>query len=256
MHLIDTHAHLYLSSFKNDIDKVIERAINNGIIKMFLPNIDSGTIKSMNKIAADYKEYCYPMIGLHPTSVKEDFEKELKIIENELVSGEYIAVGETGIDLYRDKTYINEQIIAFERQIRFAREFNLPLVIHARDSFDELFTTLKKYRNSGLKGVFHAFTGTVDQADYIINELNFKLGIGGIVTFKNSGLEKIVKEIDLENIVLETDSPFLAPVPYRGKRNESSYLIFIAEKISQIKNINLVKVAEITTQNAHSIFGK
>ena len=256
MNLIDTHTHLYLSSFKNDIDKVIERAINNGITKMFLPNIDSATIKSMNKIAADYKDYCFPMIGLHPTSVNKDFEKELRIIENELVSGKYIAVGETGIDLYRDKTYINEQIIAFERQIGFAIEFNLPVVIHARDSFSELFATLKKYTNSSLKGVFHSFTGTVDQAKYIINELNFKLGIGGIVTFKNSGLDKIVKEINLKDIVLETDSPFLAPVPKRGKRNESSYLIFVAEKISQIKNINLTKVAEITTQNAHIIFGK
>jgi len=256
MNLTDTHAHLYLSSFKNDIDKVIQRAINNGITKMFLPNIDSGTIKPMNKIAADYKNYCFPMIGLHPTSVNEDFEKELGIIESELVSGKYIAVGETGIDLYRDKTYINEQIIAFEKHIRFAREFNLPLVIHARDSFNELFTTLKKYRGSGLTGVFHAFTGTVDQANYIINELNFKLGIGGIVTFKNSGLEKIVKEIDLENIVLETDAPFLAPVPKRGRRNESSYLIFITEKISKIKNVKQTKVAEITTQNAHIIFGK
>jgi TatD DNase family protein len=256
MHLTDTHTHLYLSSFKNDIDKVIERAINNGVTKMFLPNIDSGTIKSMNKVAADYKDYCFPMIGLHPTSVNEDFEKELGIIENELHSGKYIAVGETGIDLYRDKTYENEQIIAFEKQISFAREFNLPIVIHARDSFNELFTILKKYRNSGLKGVFHAFTGTVDQANYIINELNFKLGIGGIVTFKNSELEKTVKVIDLENIVLETDAPFLAPVPRRGRRNESSYLIFIAEKISQIKNITLAKLAEITTQNAHIIFGK
>jgi len=256
MHLIDTHTHLYLPNFSNDIDKVIERAVNTGITKMFLPNIDSGTIKSMNKIAADYKDYCFPMIGLHPTSVNEDFKKELRIIENELVSGKYIAVGETGIDLYRDKTYIKEQIIAFEKQIGFAREFNLPVVIHARESFNELFATLKKYRNSGLKGVFHAFTGTVDQANYIINELNFKLGIGGIVTFKNSGLDNIVKEIDLEDIVLETDSPFLAPVPKRGKRNESSYLIFIAEKISQIKNVNQAKVAEITTQNAHTIFGK
>jgi TatD DNase family protein len=256
MHLTDTHAHLYLSSFRNDIDKVIERAINNGITKMFLPNIDSGTIESMNKVAADYKDYCFPMIGLHPTSVNEDFEKELGIIENELLSGKYIAVGETGIDLYRDKTYKNEQIIAFEKQIRFAREFNLPIVVHARDSFSELFTTLKKYGNSGLRGVFHAFTGTIDQANYIINELNFKLGIGGIVTFKNSGLEKTVKEIALENIVLETDAPFLAPVPRRGRRNESSYLIFIAEKISQIKNVTLANVAEITTQNAHIIFGK
>ena len=256
MHLTDTHTHLYLSGFKNDIDKVIARAVNNGITKMFLPNIDSDTIKSMNKIAADYGAYCFPMIGLHPTSVNEDFEKELRIIENEVSSGKYIAVGETGIDLYHDKTYLKEQIMAFEKQIGFALEFKLPIVIHARDSFNELFTTLKKYKNSGLRGVFHAFTGTVSQADYIINELNFKLGIGGIVTFKNSGLDKIVKEIDLRNIVLETDSPFLAPVPRRGKRNESSYLVFIAEKVSQIKNISQVKVAEITTHNAYSIFGK
>ncbi|UCH14175.1 MAG: TatD family hydrolase [Bacteroidales bacterium] len=256
MHLIDTHTHLYLSSFKNDIDKVIARAVDNGVTKMFLPNIDSGTINSMNKIADDYTEYCFPMIGLHPTSVNGDFEKELRIIESEVSSGKYIAVGETGIDLYHDKTYLKEQLKAFERQIRFALEFNLPVIIHARDSFNELFETLKKYKNSGLKGVFHAFTGTVSQADYIINELNFMLGIGGIVTFKNSGLDRVVKEIDLSHIVLETDSPFLAPVPRRGKRNESSYLVFIAEKISQIMNINQDEVAEITTNNAYSIFGK
>ena len=256
MHLTDTHTHLYLSSFKNDIDKVITRAANNGAIKMFLPNIDSDTIKSMNKIAADHGDYCFPMIGLHPTSVNGDFKKELIIVENEVASGNYIAVGETGIDLYHDKTYLKEQIMAFEKQIGFALEFKLPIVIHARDSINELFATLKKYKNSGLKGVFHAFTGTVSQADYIINELNFKLGIGGIVTFKNSGLDKVVKEIDLKHIVLETDSPFLTPVPRRGKRNESSYLVFIAEKVSQIKNINQVKVAEITTYNAYSIFGK
>jgi TatD DNase family protein len=256
MNLTDTHTHLYLSAFNNDIDKVIGRAVNNGITKMYLPNIDSGTLESMNKVASDFKDYCFPMIGLHPTSVKEDFEKELGIIENELGRGRYIAVGETGIDLYRDKTFVKEQIIAFERQVNFAREYNLPVVIHARNSFSELFTVLKEYRNSGLKGVFHAFTGTLEQADYIINELNFKLGIGGIVTFKNSGLDKVVKEINIENIVLETDSPFLAPVPKRGRRNESSYLIYIAEKISQIKNINQTEVAEITTQNAHIIFGK
>ena len=256
MHLTDTHTHLYLSSFKNDIDKVIARAVNNGIIKMFLPNIDSNTIKPMNKIVADYEGYCFPMIGLHPTSVNGDFEKELIIIENEVASGNYIAVGETGIDLYHDKTYLKEQIMAFEKQIGFALEFKLPIVIHARDSYNELFVTLKKYKNSGLKGVFHAFTGTVSQADYIINELNFKLGIGGIVTFKNSGLDKVVKEIDLRHIVLETDSPFLAPVPRRGKRNESSYLVFIAEKVSQIKNMNQVEVAEITRHNAYGIFGK
>ena len=256
MHLTDTHTHLYLSSFKNDIDKVIARAVNNGIIKMFLPNIDSNTIKPMNKIVADYEGYCFPMIGLHPTSVNGDFEKELIIIENEVASGNYIAVGETGIDLYHDKTYLKEQIMAFEKQIGCALEFKLPIVIHARDSYNELFVTLKKYKNSGLKGVFHAFTGTVSQADYIINELNFKLGIGGIVTFKNSGLDKVVKEIDLRHIVLETDSPFLAPVPRRGKRNESSYLVFIAEKVSQIKNMNQVEVAEITRHNAYGIFGK
>ncbi len=256
MNLTDTHTHLYLSAFRNDIEKVIERAVDNGVTKMFLPNIDSGTIKSMNKIVADNRDYCLQMIGLHPTSVKEDFEKELIIIENELVSGRYVAVGETGIDLYRDKTHLKEQIIAFERHIGYALEFNLPIVIHARDSFSELFEILEKYRNSGLRGIFHAFTGNMEQAEHITGELNFKLGIGGIVTFKNSGLDMIIREIDLEHIVLETDSPFLAPVPHRGRRNESSYLIYIAEKISQIKNINLIKVAEITTQNADFIFGR
>ena len=255
MNLTDTHTHLYLSDFSNDIDKVIERAINNGIAKMFLPNIDSKSISPMNSLAAKYKDNCFQMMGVHPGSIKEDFKKELKIVEEELAKGHYIAVGETGIDLYWEKKYIKEQLFAFETQVRLAKEFGLPLVIHARNSFAEIFAILEKFKNSGLRGVFHAYTGTIDQAYYIINEFNFKLGIGGIVTFKNSGLDKVVREIDLGHIVLETDSPFLAPVPWRGKRNESGYLIFIAEKIAQIKNISQVKVAEITTQNAFDIFG-
>jgi len=255
MHLTDTHTHLYLSDFTSDIDKVIERAISNGITKMLLPNIDSRSIKVMNNLAADYEDFVFQMIGLHPGSVKEDFKKELKIVEEELIKGKYIAVGETGIDLYREKKYIKEQLLAFERQLKLAKEYDLPIVIHARNSFTEIFKTLEKFKKSGLRGVFHAFTGTIDQAEYIINRFNFKLGIGGIVTFKNSGLDKVVGGIDLEHIVLETDSPFLAPVPWRGRRNESGYLIYIAEKIAQIKNISQVKVAEITTQNAFDIFG-
>jgi TatD DNase family protein len=255
MHLTDTHTHLYLSDFKNDIGKVIERAINNGITRMFLPNIDSKSIKPMNKLASDYKDCIFQMMGVHPGSINEDFKKELKIVEDELAKGHYIAVGETGIDLYREKKYIKEQLYAFEKQLKLAKEYGLPVVIHARNSFTEIFKTLEKFKNSGLRGVFHAFTGTIEQAEYIINRFNFKLGIGGIVTFKNSGLDKVVSEVDLEHIVLETDSPFLAPVPWRGRRNESGYLVYIAGKIAEIKNMSQLKVAEITTQNAFDIFG-
>jgi TatD DNase family protein len=255
MHLTDTHTHLYLPNFSNDIDKVIERAVNTGITKMFLPNIDIESISSIKKLTSAYPENCFPMMGLHPASVDGNFENDMKLIEDELITGKYYAVGETGIDLYWDKKYKNEQIISFQRQIELSREHKLPLIIHARESFNEIFTVLKDYKNSGIKGIFHAFTGTVDQANHIINEFGFKLGIGGIVTFKNSGLDKVVKDINIEHIVLETDSPFLAPVPRRGRRNESSYLFYIAEKIAGIYKLNPDKVAEITTQNAKDIFG-
>jgi TatD DNase family protein len=255
MHLIDTHTHLYLSDFRDDIDKVVGRAIDSGITKMLLPNIDSKTIKNMNKLAARYKDNIYPMMGVHPGSIREDFKQELKTAEDELARGYYIAVGETGIDLYREKKYIKEQLFAFERQLKLAIEFDLPVVIHARNSFTEIFASLDKFKNSGLRGVFHAFTGNIDQARHIINSYNFKLGIGGIVTFKNSGLDRVVSEIDLGHIVLETDSPFLAPVPFRGKRNESGYLVYITDKIAEIKYISQLMVAEITTRNASDIFG-
>jgi TatD DNase family protein len=255
MQLTDTHTHLYLSDFRDDIDKVVGRAIDSGVTKMLLPNIDSRTIKNMNKLAARYKDNVYPMMGVHPGSIRDDFKKELKTVEDELARGHYIAVGETGIDLYREKKYIKEQLYAFERQLKLAIEFDLPVVIHARNSFTEIFTSLDKFKNSGLRGVFHAFTGNIDQARHIINSYNFKLGIGGIVTFKNSGLDSVVGEIDLGHVVLETDSPFLAPVPFRGKRNESGYLVYIAGKIAEIKKISQLKVAEVTTRNAEDIFG-
>jgi TatD DNase family protein len=255
MQLTDTHTHLYLPDFSDDIDKVIGRAIDGGVTKMLLPNIDSKTIKAMNSLAARYKDNIYQMMAVHPGSIREDFEQELKIVEDELARGCYVAVGETGIDLYWEKKYIKEQMLAFERQIRLAIEFNLPVVIHARNSFAEIFTSLDKFKNSGLRGVFHAFTGNIDQARHIIDNFNFKLGIGGIVTFKNSGLDRVVSEIDIEHIVLETDSPFLAPVPFRGKRNESGYLVYIAGKVAEIKSLGQLKVAEVTTRNAEDIFG-
>jgi TatD DNase family protein len=255
MQLTDTHTHLYLPSFDNDIDKVIERAVDKGITKMFLPNIDRESIKSIKKLALKYPDNCIPMMGLHPTSVDGNFHDDIKLVEDELNSGKYYAVGETGIDLYWDKKYKNEQIASFQKQIELSLEHKLPVIIHARESFKEIFKAMQKYKDSGIKGIFHAFTGTVEQAGYIINELGFKIGIGGIVTFKNSGLDKTVKEINIENIVLETDSPFLAPVPRRGRRNESSYLVYIAEKVAEIYKINPVKVAEITTENAQEIFG-
>ncbi len=255
MHLVDTHTHLYLPDFNNDIDEVIERAVGKGITKMFLPNIDRESIKSIKKLSAAYPENCFPMMGLHPGSTGDDFKENMKLIENELNTGKYYALGETGIDLYREKKFRNEQIACFKMHIELSIEHKLPVIIHARESFDEIFTVMKKYKAFGIKGIFHAFTGTIEQARYIINEFGFRLGIGGIVTFKNSGLDKVVQEINIEHIVLETDSPFLAPVPMRGKRNESSYLVYIAEKIAEIHKLDPARVAEITTKNAEDIFG-
>jgi len=253
MYLIDTHTHLFLPEFDNDRTDVIKRAIDKGVKKMFLPNVDKDTIAPMLEISELFPENCYPMIGLHPTSVKEGYMTELKIVEQWLSKRKFYAIGETGIDLYWDKKYIKEQIDVFNKQIRLSLINQLPVIIHSRNSFDEIFSVLKKINNRNLKGIFHSFTGSYEQALRVI-ELGFKIGIGGIVSFKNAGLDKVVEKIDLDHIVLETDSPYLAPVPKRGKRNESSYLLFTAAKIAEIKNISINKVADITTSNARQVF--
>jgi TatD DNase family protein len=252
MNFIDTHTHLFLAEFDNDLDNVIGNALSKGVSKFLLPNIDKSTTKRMLEISKQYPNKIFPMIGLHPTSVKKDFEEELKDLEYWLEKEKFCAIGEIGIDLYWDKTYKNEQIKAFKKQIELAIQHNLPIVIHTRQAFETIFEILNEFKELP-KGVFHCFSGSLDQANQAI-DMGFKLGIGGVVTYKNGGLDKIVKEIDLKHIVLETDSPYLTPVPYRGKRNESAYILHIAEKLSSIKDISIEEVAKTTTENATKLF--
>ncbi|MEA2105381.1 MAG: TatD family hydrolase [Bacteroidota bacterium] len=253
MQFIDTHTHLYLPEFDQDRDQVINEAIDYNVIKLLLPNVDSSTINPLMDMVNKYPLNCFPMIGVHPTSVGEEYQKELDIVESWLKKEKFIAIGEIGMDLYWDKTFQKQQVEVFRRQLNLAKKYNLPVVIHARESFDEIFKIVDEEADDRLTGVFHAFTGTVEQANQII-EWGFMMGIGGIVTFKNAGLDKVVRNIDINHIVLETDSPYLAPVPKRGKRNQSAYIRHIAEKIALIKEISIEKVANITTDNAKQLF--
>jgi TatD DNase family protein len=253
MEFIDTHSHLYAEEFDGDRKNAIERCIENGIKKICLPNVDSQSIERMIKLETEFPENCFSMMGLHPCSVNQNFQSEIANVKSWLDKRNFIAIGEIGIDLYWDKTFVKEQIYCFEKQINLALQYNLPIVIHCRDAFDEIYEVLKKFTVLP-KGIFHCFSGTLHQANQIIELENFKLGIGGVLTFKNSGLDEVVKNIDLKHLVLETDSPYLAPAPYRGKRNESSYLQIIAEKLATIKNKTIDEIAEITTENALQIF--
>ena len=253
MKIIDTHTHLYLNQFKDDIDKVIQRSTDKGINKFIFPAIDSTHFDDMHDLKNKYPGSVYLMSGLHPTNVKENYKEELEFVVNSLKSHSYVAIGEIGIDLYWDKTYLKQQQDAFEFQIRLAIKHDLPIVIHCREAFDEIFEILDKENCSKLRGVFHCFTGTLEQANRAIN-LGFKLGIGGVVTFKNGGIDKFLSQIDLKHIVLETDSPYLAPVPFRGKRNESSYIIHVVEKLSEIYGLSKEEIANITTKNAEKVF--
>lgn len=252
---IDTHTHLYLEDFKNDIDAVIKRASDAGIDKFFLPNIDSTSVEVLHALCSKFPKQCFPMMGVHPCSIKENYRDELNIARDLLRKNKYYAIGEIGIDLYWDKTTLLQQVIAFEEQIQWALEMNLPIVIHCRDAFDEIYEVLTRAKKLP-KGIFHCFTGTIEQANKIIDLGGFKLGIGGVVTFKNSGLDKTVEQLDLKHLVLETDAPYLTPTPYRGQRNESSYVRIIANRIAEVKNCNVGLVAEITTKNAVEIFGE
>jgi len=233
--------------------EVVKRAKENNVSKMLLPNINVGTYNDMMQMASQFPELCLPMIGLHPTSVNENFHEELRFLEQNIQKNSFVAIGETGIDLYWDKTFKKQQEASFRVQLEWSQKYDLPVVIHARESFEEIFHILEDYNNMGLKGVFHSFTGNLHDVQRII-ELGFYFGINGIVTFKNSGLDKIVKDIPLEKILIETDSPFLAPVPYRGKRNESAYVHNIAEKLADVFNISIDEMAEITTENAKKLF--
>jgi TatD DNase family protein len=252
--MIDTHTHIYLKQFADDREEMLHRAKEVGVERMYLPNIDGDSIKDL-KTLADAHDHLYPMMGLHPSHVKADYKEQLAVIFSELNSAyPYVAVGEIGIDLYWDKSHIVEQQEAFGIQIEKAKELGLPIVIHCRDAFEETFAVLESLHDERLFGIFHCFTGNLEQAQRAIN-LNLKLGIGGVVTFKNGGLDKVVEKIGLEHIVLETDAPYLAPSPFRGKRNEPAYVQYVAEKIAQLHQISLAEVDRITSANAQQIFG-
>jgi TatD DNase family protein len=253
MQIIDTHTHLYLNQFKDDVDLVIERAKNSGIDKFIFPAIDSSHFKDMHELRNRYPENIYLMSGLHPVSVKDNYKEELNLVLKSLETHNYVGIGEIGIDLYWDKTFLKQQQEAFEFQIRLAISNNLPIVIHCRDGFDEIFEILDAEKCSKMRGIFHCFTGTLEQAYRAIN-LGFNLGIGGVVTFKNGGIDKFLNKIDIKNIVLETDAPYLSPVPHRGKRNESFYVTYILKKISELYGLNEQEIAKITSKNALEIF--
>ena len=251
---IDTHCHLYASEFDEDREAMIQRAIAAGITQMMLPNIDLDSTSGMWNLVNTFPQHCKPMMGLHPCSVKADFQSILDQMKSEFSLKEYIGVGETGIDLYWDTTFKAQQIEAFEQQIGWAKEFDLPVIIHSRESLDLTIEIISKMQDGSLKGIFHCFGGTQGQIRQI-DELGFKVGIGGVVTFKNGGLAEILPQIPLHMIVLETDSPYLAPVPHRGKRNEPLYLITIANKVIEVLGMPLEELSRITSENAESVYG-
>ena len=254
--MIDTHSHIYAEEFDSDRAEVIARAKAAGITKIILPNVDSESLPRMLQLESEYPGYCFAAIGLHPTSVKENYAEELAIVKKELERREYVAIGEIGIDLYWDKSFLKEQIQVFVQQIEWALEYNLPVIIHVRDSFSETMQVLEQFRGKGLEGVFHSFTGTIDQAREIIEFGGFYIGINGIVTFKNSGLDAVVQQIDPRYLLLETDAPYLTPAPFRGKRNESEYLTLVATKLANTLNMNFNQLTKITTENAYKLFKK
>lgn len=254
MMFIDTHTHLYSEEFKEDREEVIHRALEKGVKHMVLPAIDSEYTKGMYELEAKYPENIHLMMGLHPTHVKENYKEELAFVEQEFSKRDFVAVGEIGIDLYWDKTYLKQQQEAFQYQIQLAKKRNLPINIHCRDAFDEVFEILEAEKGKELYGIFHCFTGTFEHAKQAI-DCGMKLGIGGVATFKNGKIDKFLNEIDIQHIVLETDAPYLSPVPYRGKRNESSYVVLVAEKLSEIYNLPLQEIALKTSENAKAVFG-
>ncbi len=251
MMLIDTHAHIYLDDFKDDIDEVIQRAIDQGVEKILLPNIDNTSIDDMLELEVKYPDVCYPMMGLHPCSVKKGFEKQLYLVEDWLNKRSFVAVGEMGTDLYWDQTFWEEQKEAFRVQCSLAIKHKLPIVIHCRESIDQTIELVEE--NGDLDGVFHCFTGSQEQGKKI-SDLGFYMGIGGVATFKNGGLDSVIPELDKSKLILETDSPYLTPVPDRGKRNEPSKVRVIAEKVSQYLELSFEEVAELTTKNANELF--
>ena len=254
--LVDSHSHLFLEEFADDLPQVMQRAREAGVTHIFIPNIDSTTIESLLSVCAAYKEFCFPMIGLHPTSVNENYKKELDIVAGQLASSNgYVAIGEIGLDLYWDKTFLREQLLAFEKQVEWALEYHLPIVIHTREAFDYIYKVLQPYKETGLTGIFHSFTGTSEEAAKLLDFPGFMIGINGVVTFKKSQLPEVLKDVPLARIVLETDSPYLTPVPNRGKRNESARLKDTLIKVAEIYRESPEVVAEATSENALKVFG-
>jgi TatD DNase family protein len=254
MQLIDTHCHIYSKEFEADRSPMIERSKNEGIDKMLMPAIDSEHHESMLLLEQQYPGECIAMMGLHPCSVKENYQEELAIIRQYVEKRSFIAVGEIGLDFYWDLSFKEQQYDSFHQQIEWALEYDIPVVIHSRNSTDECIKMVKEHQQGKLKGVFHCFSGSVEQAQQII-ELGFYLGIGGVVTFKNGGLDIVMKQIDMKHVVLETDAPYLAPVPFRGKRNECAYIKYVAQKLATIKEMEIEEIAAVTTKNAETLFG-
>ncbi len=254
MILTDTHTHLYSEEFEQDRGEMIQRAINAGVSRFFIPAIDSTCTQAMYDLEQDFPENVFLMMGLHPTYVKDNYEAELAHVASELAKRKFYAIGEIGIDLYWDKTHLKEQQIAFRQQIQWAKQYKLPIVIHCREAFDEIFEILEEEKSPELFGIFHCFSGTYEQALQAIS-YNMLLGIGGVVTFKNGKIDQFLDRIDLQHIVLETDSPYLAPIPFRGKRNESSYVVNVAAKLAAIYNLSVAEIAQITTENSKRVFG-
>lgn len=255
MQFTDSHAHVYLGQFEQDRDEVIRKSIDSGVGRIYMPNVDSKTIDAMLEAESTHPQVCIPMMGLHPCSVNDQFEKELQLVEHWLNKRSFAAVGEIGTDLYWDRTYWAQQQEALKIQLQWGLDFDLPVVLHSRDSIDETIQLVRPFSDKGLKGVFHCFTGNGEQAEAII-EMGFFLGIGGVATFKNGGLDKVLDKIPVHHLMLETDSPYLAPVPYRGKRNEPSYIPLIAERISVITGETVENIAQITTDNALKLFNE
>ena len=254
MQLVDTHCHLYAEAFENDLDAVFQRAFSEGVEKFYLPGIDSASIPAMLELEQKFPGKCIAMMGLHPCYVKENFQQELAIVKDWLDKRNFAAIGEIGLDYYWDKTFAAEQVLAFRSQIEWAIDLRLPIVIHTRNAMQQTVDIVKEYAPKGLRGIFHCFSGSYETACEII-DAGFYLGIGGVVTYKNSGLVDVLSKIDLKHLVLETDAPYLTPVPFRGKRNESSYLKYVVEKLADIKNCPIETVATITSANAEKIFG-
>lgn len=255
MQLIDTHCHIYLDAFDADRAEMLERAAQQGISRFYLPAIDSATHDAMIQLSDAYPDLCIPMMGLHPCSVKEDYQKELAIVEEWMNRRDFVAIGEIGLDFYWDKTFVQEQHFAFEQQMQWALDKNLPIVIHTRNAMQETINAVQPFAKKGLRGIFHCFSGSVESAQQI-TRMGFYLGIGGVLTYKNAGLPAALEQIGLEWMVLETDAPYLTPVPFRGKRNEPAYLEHVVAKLAETKGISIEEVAAVTTSNAQKVFQK